>query len=617
MPNIVLNWLAPTVTVPDFYRVYGGAKGAETLTADHVTQTTFTVQPTPPGSTSYFVTAVYGATESGPSNEITLSLVISPNAPTFGQTTTNQGNLPVNTQALTTGATSEVVQVAADASFTNPVAGSPLAVPTPGAAVIAGGLISGQVYYARLGMVGSDVTVYGPAASLVFDTTGPQIISAEIDRGGTRLVIYWGEASPPVTQVDASSLLLAASGGAVTLSGVVTRGIMTSAILSRTILAADIVTLSSAAGAFRDAASTGSNPNDAFAGAAVINRSIQQQRSSSMARAYNLQGVYVSPELSTAPGTIVTPAKRFPNFELMTKPSIPNKAVKYPGSKATTAMQIGQQQSDATYNAAADYNLLTYIYCSLLGMPAAPTALGGGAFQWNWLVLPTLPLPAPQTYSVDQGSVHGGERFGYGVFSAMQMKWSEQDAALSGNMFGQQVIRDIAPNMLIVTNAANVTELPVVAIMPQSVGTYLSVDGGATFTRMQKDMDGELRINNAWKPVYHVNDLNASFDDVAEQMPDMGLTLTVEEGSEADTFMSRLYAGQMVYAGCKSVGPTIGTVSGTKISYMHKVNLPTFVSKPDPGDKSGVFGNTFTFDVGHDNTFGLAQITLINTLATL
>jgi len=197
------------------------------------------------------------------------------------------------------------------------------------------------------------------------------------------------------------------------------------------------------------------------------------------------------------------------------------------------------------------------------------------------------------------------------------MKWSEQDAALSGNMFGQQVIRDIGPQMLVATNPAGVTEMPVAAIMPKSVGAWLSTDSGNNFNRMQKDLDGELRINNIWKPVYHVNDLNASYDDVAEQMPDLGLTLTVEEGSEADTFMSRLYAGQPVYAGFKTTGPVIANVGGININYLLKVNLPAFVSKPDPGDKSGVFGNAFSFDCAHDNVFGLIQVSLINVLGSL
>jgi len=340
-------------------------------------------------------------------------------------------------------------------------------------------------------------------------------------------------------------------------------------------------------------------------------------RTSSMARPSNLQSVYYSPEAPNAPGTIVLPAKRLPNFQLQTKPNIPNKAVKYPGSKATTAMQLGQEQSDSTYNAAADYNLLALILSSVLGKPAAPTALGGGAYQWTWNVSPTAPLPPPSTLSMDNGSARGGERFGYGVFSALQMKWSEQDAALSGNMFGQQVIRDIGPQMLVATNPAGVTEMPVAAIMPKSVGAWLSTDSGNNFNRMQKDLDGELRINNIWKPVYHVNDLNASYDDVAEQMPDLGLTLTVEEGSEADTFMSRLYAGQPVYAGFKTTGPVIANVGGININYLLKVNLPAFVSKPDPGDKSGVFGNAFSFDCAHDNVFGLIQVSLINVLGSL
>jgi len=456
----------------------------------------------------------------------------------------------------------------------------------------------------------------GPALSSTGpDTAGPALSSASA--AGTTLALLWADASPPVQQMGAPVLTLTATGGPVTLSAVATTGTTTTAALSRPILAGEVLTLAIPAGAFTDSSPSGANGNAALVGVAVTNNSTQVMRTSSMARASSLQGVYVSLEAANAPGTIVTPAKRWPNFQLMTKPTIPNKVVKYSGSKAATAMQLGQEQSDSTWNAAGDYNLLAYVLASLLGNPGLPTALGQGAYQWTWNVSPTLPLPAPATYSVDQGSARGGERFGYGVFSALQFKWSQQDAGLSGNMFGQQLQRNIAPQMLVVTNPATVTELPVVAVMPKSVGAWLSTDSGATFSRLQKDLDGELRINNVWKPDYHANEQNSSFDDIFEEMPDMGLTFTVEEGTEADTFMQRLYAGQMVHVGMKSIGPLIGVVGGTNVNCLLRVNMPAFVGKSDPGDKGGVYGNAFTFDAGHDPAFGLVQIQLINKLPSL
>lgn len=542
-----------------------------------------------------------------------------PAAPTFGGATTGGASLPVNTQALTANATSEVVQVATDAAFNSPIANSPFAVPSPGTAVSATGLTSGTTYYVRLGMVNGGGTTYGPAASVVFDTARPTLGAISLGTDGVTLTAPWADATNVVQAAGfgaSQGLTLTATGGAVTLSAVSTTGGVTTATLSRPIQRSEILTLSGSAGAFTDAANA-PNASAAFSGVAVTNSSSLVPRSSYMARSTDLQGIYFGVEAPNAPGTAVLPVKRMLNLGLTTTPMIPNKGIKHAGSKATTDFQRGQEQSDTSYDSPADYNLLAYILNSVLGYQGPPTVLGGGAYQWTWLVSPTAPLLAPATFTVDQGSLRGMERFTYGVFSGTTFKWAIDTAELSGNMFGQQVIRNASPLSALATAPGSIVDISPAAIDPITVGAYLSLDGGTTFNRMQKDIDGELRMSGMWGPNYHVSDLNPSFDDIKELIPDMGLTLTVEEGTEADTFMSRLYAGQPLHAGVKSVGPVIGVVGGVNINYLLKANLPVFASKPAPGDKNGVYGNTFTFDVAHDSAFGMVQVTLINKLAGL
>ena len=164
-----------------------------------------------------------------------------------------------------------------------------------------------------------------------------------------------------------------------------------------------------------------------------------------------------------------------------------------------------------------------------------------------------------------------------------------------------------------------IAEVPAVPADPDVWGVYISLDG-ATFTRLLDTMEGGITCNGMWAPVFHADDNPASssyktFDRIAEKQPEISATLTTEEGTEADNWMNYLENGTNVWLGVKVLGPVIDTDGAT--NYMWKLNIPFLVTKPDPGDKGDVYGNTFTFELCHDPEFGLFQCTLVNRLPTL
>ena len=150
-------------------------------------------------------------------------------------------------------------------------------------------------------------------------------------------------------------------------------------------------------------------------------------------------------------------------------------------------------------------------------------------------------------------------------------------------------------------------------------GVYISLDGAA-YTRLLDTLDGGITCNGLWKPSFHVNDNPGSasfktFDRIVECQPDITATLTTEEGTEADNWMTHLENGDKVWLGVKVTGPVIDTDGAT--NYLWRINIPFYVTKPDPGDKGEVYGNTFTFELAHDPAFGMFQVTLVNQLPSL
>lgn len=330
-----------------------------------------------------------------------------------------------------------------------------------------------------------------------------------------------------------------------------------------------------------------------------------------MAVATSRATVYQSIQLGkeTTAGTGVTAGKRLTNMQIDPSPNIPVKTAKYPGSKVATAAQLGQEFTEFNYSGVLDFNTITYILASLFGV-ATPTVPGSAVLEndWAWSPPPNSPISAPATYTIEHGSSKGAEKTAFSIFSALGITWNQTTADISGKLFGQKQSRSI-------TMTSSPTKIPSMAAPPALISTFISADG-SSYTKLTSDLDGEMHFNDLWSPTFHVNDSNPSFDAIHERMGDIGGTLTVEEGSDADTFLSQLRAGTVYWLGLKALGPLIETISSVSSYHTLRINMPVYFNKTAPGDKNEVWGNTFTFEGADDGT-ALAAITLINKLTAL
>lgn len=162
--------------------------------------------------------------------------------------------------------------------------------------------------------------------------------------------------------------------------------------------------------------------------------------------------------------------------------------------------------------------------------------------------------------------------------------------------------------------AFSVREVISTPIDPEELAVFVSTDG-SNYTLLTDVIDGAVNLNGLFKPSFHVNDANSSFDDIVEVMPNFTATLTIEEGSEADTFMSYLNNGQKIWLGIRALGSTINATP--LVRHEFRLNIPLYVTKPDPGDKNDVYGNTFTFEHAHDMAFGMFDLRVVNRVPSL
>lgn len=415
-------------------------------------------------------------------------------------------------------------------------------------------------------------------------------------------------------------------------------------------------------------------------------------------------------------------AFRLKNMELVITPEIPVRPVRYPGSKAYTDTQVAKEMASLKFTGVLDFNLLPLMNDTMFGK-ANPTQLGASApygYSRFYNPSPVDPTPHPDTLVIELGSNRGAERMTYAVCSGYAIKWDKDTASFEGTMFGAQ-----GPADRNITITSGTTLVPPSAVHPRNIGVFIS-DDGTTYKRLNNVISGQLDLNGLWNPNFHVNDDLPSFDGITESMPTFGGQITVDEGSEADIFMSRLRNSQLIYVGLRARGALISAGTGTEdattaplfavygtggtlpaanyyfrfayktslgagrlspavmlttsgstssvvinarklplnctgidvyvsfdgVAYtkggtssserytvtspasgnathdgtnssgtpnIYKVirlNMPMLVTKPEPGDKNGVYGNTFTFEIGDDETFGLASLTVINDFAT-
>jgi len=267
-------------------------------------------------------------------------------------------------------------------------------------------------------------------------------------------------------------------------------------------------------------------------------------------RSTTFQGLQIGPENTAAPGTQVAATKRLLCTQIEVNPKPMVTLYRPIGTKGHTAAAKGKEHSENKLSGILAYNDAVYLFESLLKASGGPTPVPGGAVSQKWTYNPSQKAPeTPQTFTVESGSIQGASRFGYGVVSALNLKFTEKDCTVDGTMLGQ-IIQD---------NVVMTAACPEVARVPVDPATIAIMAGSTpgTMQVLKRLIDAEFQMPDRWKAQKFFDPSQKSFTGLTESGGTFAGKITTEQNTDADSLLLSLRSGSIVYVGVSAQGPLI------------------------------------------------------------
>lgn len=307
----------------------------------------------------------------------------------------------------------------------------------------------------------------------------------------------------------------------------------------------------------------------------------------SQARSALYQGIQIGEQTSF--GTLVSATKRIANVpEFEPKEIIKVKGVNTSGVRGLTGKQRGPEHTEARFSAALDFYLFSMFMDTMFGKATPVVASGVGTRTYAPSAVAQI---APRFLTIESGSAVGAEKFGDALVTGMSVKWSKEMADMEGTIVGTELLTGITPT-------TGLDMMMNQAVNPIAVSAFLSTDNGSTYAKVADVIEGELRFEGMREPKFYSDSDEPSFNKWVEKIPDFGASLTLELGSEHDTMLARVKTNEVVWLGFKCLGSLISGSTYHEI----KAYMPMYVMQPDRGKKDTVMGNTFMFNLAHEDT---------------
>lgn len=147
-------------------------------------------------------------------------------------------------------------------------------------------------------------------------------------------------------------------------------------------------------------------------------------------------------------------------------PNIPTTPYRPQGYVAPVTAVQGKESTAAAITGAMCYNDFSYLLSSLL-VKVNPTTPGGATNARRWTFSPGSTAPDTfASYTLQKGSSAGAEQMVGAVVNDLTMRWTERDAAITGNIMGQ-VLTESA------TLTGGPTDIAALPVDPKSVSIYI------------------------------------------------------------------------------------------------------------------------------------------------
>lgn len=253
-----------------------------------------------------------------------------------------------------------------------------------------------------------------------------------------------------------------------------------------------------------------------------------------------------------------------------------------------------------------DFNGLTYIFASLLGLVTPSTHVGGTTSK-DWKFIKSIVNAAlGQTYTVERGSSVRGRRYSGVIVDALTLSGTADKITISGHAWGQA----LQDNFTLTTSVPYLSAIPLAGI---NTTIYLDTTSGGIHTTKLVPSDWSIAFSNFFGTWFGVDASAASYSDVVPLKPKIEVKLKVKANATGMALLGYLTAGTTVYASIDVVGPIIESAITNELRIDHALKISAIGAY---GDVSGVEEVEFTGMVATDPAWGSSPGTALTATVT-
>lgn len=325
-------------------------------------------------------------------------------------------------------------------------------------------------------------------------------------------------------------------------------------------------------------------------------------------RATAVQAAQIGVE--TTAGTAVTASKRLLSVGFKQGIKQDTRAEMSQGFKVPTAVSIGKEWTEGSFDGYAGYNDLAYLLSSVL-LGTTPT---GAGTDKTWTFTPAVrSSDTPKTFTMQIGDANTRHTTtAHNVVTDLSLSWSKENIAVAGSYMGKRITDDTGA----LDTATDVTN---VVLQPGDTDFYLDTSsGGLGGTRLTRVIKAKLDIKGRWAPAFFADSSEDSFTTITEKGLPVTLSLTLAADAVGMGYLTQYRAGTLLYPRWRTTGPATG---GTD-PYRFTFDMAARITKAfEPlADVDGIYAYDLELSAVLDPGWNSGQTLtaqLINTLAAL
>jgi hypothetical protein len=276
------------------------------------------------------------------------------------------------------------------------------------------------------------------------------------------------------------------------------------------------------------------------------------------------------------------------------------------GQLVASAITPGRDFTTWNIQGQGSYSEMIYLFNSAL-VTVSPSTVDTTARRWTF-------TPAGRsedtikTYTVESGSSTRAQKSTYVFVNSFELTFNRTEGVtVSGSAMGQQ----IQDNIVLTSSPTQAGDKP---ILPTHLDVYVdSTSAGLGTTKMTRDFNAVLRVNDRFGTVWPINSANPSFASHVNTEPTVQMELTMAADTQGMGFLTNARAGDTRYIRLSALSTENAGAATAKydllIDMAGKIsNIAAF------DDQDGVKVLTYTFDAVYDSAWGSGQyLTIQNT----